>query len=55
VGLQEAAGRNIRDILPSDFQIDGDAFNLPPPLDSSVMSNRNMTRQFNSLFNANHL
>ncbi|CEG83830.1 hypothetical protein RMATCC62417_17699 [Rhizopus microsporus] len=32
VGLQEAAGRNIHDILPSDFQIDGDAFNLPPHL-----------------------
>lgn len=30
VVLQETAGRNIRDILPSDFQIDGDAFNLPP-------------------------
>lgn len=26
-----------------------------PSLGSSIMSNRNMTRQFNSLFNANHL
>ncbi|CEG82560.1 hypothetical protein RMATCC62417_16616 [Rhizopus microsporus] len=55
VGLQETAGRNIRDILPSGIQIDGDAFNLPPPLRSSVMPNRNITRQFNSLFNTNHL
>ncbi|CEG81973.1 hypothetical protein RMATCC62417_16107 [Rhizopus microsporus] len=55
MGLQEAAGRNIHDILPSGFQIDGDVFNLSPPLGSSVMSNRNMPRQFNSLFNINHL